>query len=251
MKVLSLAYPVRLLVVVLIHLSLYVLGSNIAWWFRTPKSGRPGQVVELVRQWDSRLSLGELLRLAYYLVVPYLTLARGWTSPLDLGLAAQDWIGGTGIAVALGVSSLFLLAWLWWQYTDLAARPPAMGQVQWLEQPWGWVFLLREAVLLEVWWALCRSPMTLLAGPYWGVYAGLGVVLAAAALNPRVRHELRTPGHREGVILTGSVAMVTATLYVFAHNLWLCIALHIVLRASSSGTPGRAQRSCGRRFWNS
>jgi hypothetical protein len=230
--VVALAYPVRLLLVVLGHLFLYVAGTNIAWLLRIPRSGRLGQVVELARRWDSRLSLGELLRLAYYLVVPYFILSWGWTSPLDLGLADLDWIGGIGVTVALGTGCLVLMAWLWWQYTRLTEEPLAVQQAQWLTQPWGWVFVVREAVLLEVWLALCRSPMLLLAGSYWGVYGGLVAVLAAALLNARVRYELRTPGYREGVILTGSLAMVTATLYVFTHNLWLCIALHIVLRVT-------------------
>jgi hypothetical protein len=199
-------------------------------------------VVDLVRRWDSRLSLGELLRLAYYLVVPYLILYWGWASPLDLGLADLDWIGGIGVTVALGVGSLLLLGWVWWQHTRLTEGPLALQQAQWLEQPWGWVFVLREAVFLEVWWALCRSPMLVLAGPYWGVYWGLAAVLAAGLLNARVGHELRTPGDREGIILTGSLATVTATQYLFVRNLWLCIALHIVLRVAILGLVSAAHR---------
>jgi hypothetical protein len=186
----------------------------------------------LVRQWDNKLSLGELLRLAYYLLAPYLILYWGWTSPLDLGLADLDWIGGIGITAAFGVGCLIVLAWVWWQHTRLTEGPLTLQQAQWLEQPWGWVFVLREAVFLEVWWALCRSPMLVLAGPYWGVYWGLAAVFVAALLNARIWHELCTPGYREGVILTGMLAMVTATLYVFTHNLWLCIALHILLRVA-------------------
>lgn len=227
---LSLAYPVRLLVAVLAHLALYVVANNLAWLLRVPRADRVGQLVAFAREWDARLSLGEWLRLAYYLVLPYLILYWGWASPLDLGLADLDWIGGVGTTVALGVVSLVVLVWLWWQHARLSETPLFLPQAQWLEEPWGWVFVLRESVLLEVWWAFCRSPMLVLTDSYWGVYAGLAAVLAAALLNPRVRHELRTPGYREGVILTGSLAMVTATLYVLVRNLWLCIALHFILR---------------------
>jgi hypothetical protein len=232
MKVVSLAYPVRLLVAVLAYLTLYVVGSNVAWLLRVRRPGRLGQVVDLARRWDSKLSLGQLLRLAYYLLGPYLILSWGWASPLDLGLANLDWVGGMGATVALGAGCLLLLGWQWWQHARLSEGPVTLEQVQWLEQPWGWSFLLREAVYLETWWALCRSPMLVLAGPYWGVYLGLAAVFVAALLNPRVRHALRTPGYREEVILTGSLAMVTATLYVFTHNLWLCIMLHLVLQVA-------------------
>lgn len=242
MKVVSLAYPIRLLVAVLAYLALYVASTNVAWVLRLPRPGRLGHVVDLAREWDGRLALGELLRLAYYLLIPYLLLLRGWTSPLDLGLADLDWIGGIGPTVAFGAVCLLLLAWVWWQYAKLAERALALQQASWLERPWGWVFVLREAVVLEVWWALCRSPMLVLAGPYWGVYWGLAAVLVAVLLNARFRHELRLPGSREGIILTGSVAMATATLYLFAHNLWLCIALHFVLRVAIVGLIRFARR---------
>ena len=105
-----------------------------------------------------------------------------------------------------------------------------MQQAAWVEQPWGWAFVLREAILLESWWALCRSPMLLLAGSYFGVYLGLAAVLIASLLNARTRHELGVPGLREEVVLTASLAIVTGTSYVFIQNLWLCIGLHFVLR---------------------
>jgi len=228
--VVSLAYPVRLLLAVLAYLALYVVGANLAWALRMPGAGRLGRALDAVRQWDGSLWLGELLRLAYYLLVPYLVLYWGWASPLDYGLADLDWIGGIGATVAFGTGSLLLLAWVWWQHARLAAHPLSMRQAQWLEQPWGWVAVLREAIFLEASWALCRSPMLVVAGSYLGVYWGLVAVCAAALLNARTRHELRTPGHREGVILTGSLALVTATLYVLARNLSLCIALHFLLR---------------------
>jgi hypothetical protein len=154
----------------------------------------------------------------------------GWASPLDLGLANLDWIRGTGQALALVLGGLAVLALVWWQYVRQMRPQPAMPQEQWLGQPWGQAFILREAILLESGWALVRSPMLLLAGPYFGPYLALAIVYASALLNARTRHELATPGAREGVLLTGVIAMWTATLYVYVHNLWLCIAAHLVLR---------------------
>lgn len=227
---LSLTYPLRLLLAIAGYLILYVLGNNVAWALRTPRSGRFGDAVEFVRLWGRKLWLGDVLRLAYYLVAPYLVLYWGWASPLDLGLADLDWIRGLGLALALGAGSSLLLVSLWWQYVRLVGNQPTTQQAAWLEQPWGWALVLREAILLESWWALARSPMLLLAGPYFGVYLGLMAVFVAGLLNARTRYELGVPGLRADVVLTASLAVVTATLYVFIHNLWLCIALHFVLR---------------------
>jgi hypothetical protein len=228
--VISLAYPSRLLLAVLGYASLYVLGTNAAWAFRVPRPGRLGQLVESARLWGSRAWLSDALRIAYYLLGPYLVLSWGWASPLDLGLADLDWVTGIGLAVVIGAGGVLLLLLLWWQYVRLVGDQAALQQALWLVQPQGWAFMLREAILLESWWALCRSPMLMHAGPYWGVYLGLALVFIASLFNPHTRYELGTLGLREGTVLTASLAMLTSTLYIFTHNLWLCIALHFVSR---------------------
>lgn len=226
----SLTYTSRLLAAILGYLGLYVVGTNIAWMLRTPRAGRFGHAIEWIRLWSTKLWLGEALRLMYYLLPPYLVLYYGWASPLDLGLADLDWIKGTGISIAFGSISLCLLVVLWWQYTRLVDNAPLMQETQWLAQPWGWALVLRETILLESFLALVRSPLLLLAGPYFGAYLGLVPVLSAAMLNAQTRYALDTPGLREGVVLTGSLAMITTTLYALIHNLWLCIAVHYTLR---------------------
>jgi len=226
----SLSYPTRLLCAVLAYLAAYVVVSNVAWVLRKPLSGRLGEVIEWARLWGRRLWLGDVARTAYYLLGPYWVLRQGWASPLDLGLADLDWIRGLGIAVALGLSSAALLWLLWRQYTRQIEERPPMPQALRAQPPWGSALALREAILLESGWALIRSPFLLLAGPYFGVYAALALVFLAGWLNARTRYELAEPGLREGIILTAQLAVMTATLYVFTHNLWLCIALHFALR---------------------
>lgn len=226
----SLAYPSRLLLAVLAYAGLYVLSANVAWMFRTHRPGRLNGLLEFSEHWSSKLWLGDVLRVAYFVIGPYLALSWGWASPLDFGLANLDWIAGLGWAFGLGAMSLSLLVPLWGQYARLVGDRIQLGEADWLDQPHGWAFVLRESILLETWSALCRSPMLLLAGPYWGVYLGLALASFIALLKRSTLHALRLAGQREGVILTASLALLTATLYVFAHNLWLCIALHCVLR---------------------
>ncbi len=226
----SLAYPSRLLLAVLTYAGLHVLSANVAWVLRPRRLGRFGETLAFIERWSSKLWLGDVVRMAYYLVGPYLALSWGLASPLDFGLANLDWIGGLGWALGLGTMGLLLLGPLWWQYARLVGDRIRLGEADWLEQPYGWAFIMREAILMEAWTALCRSPMLVLAGPYWGVYLGLAFASFAALLKRSTIHELGTAGQREGVVLTGSLALLTATLYAFARNLWLCIALHFVLR---------------------
>jgi hypothetical protein len=220
----------RLLAAVGGYLAAYVVATNLAWVLRTPRPGRLGKAVEFIRLWGGKLYLNDWIRVAYYLLPPYLVLYYGWANPLDLGLADLDWIRGTGQTVAFALGSLAVLALVWWQYVRRVRPQSATAQEQWLGQPWGWAFILREAILLESGWALVRSPMVLGADAYSGTYLALAAVYASAWLNPRTRHELAVPGAREGVLLTGIIAVWTATLYVYVHNLWLCIAAHFLLR---------------------
>ncbi len=220
----------RLLAAVGGYLAAYVVATNLAWILRTPRPGRLGRAVEFIRSWGGKLYLNDWLRVAYYLLSPYLVLYYGWASPLDLGLANLDWIRGTGQMLALALGGLAVLALVWWQYVRQAGPQPAMPQEQWLGQPWGWAFILREAILLESGWALVRSPLLLLVGAYFGAYLALAAVYASALLNARTRHELTIPGAREGVLLTGIIAVWTTSLYVYVQNLWLCIAAHLILR---------------------
>lgn len=226
----SLAYPSRLLLAVLAYAGLYVLSANVAWMLRTRRPGRFSKALEFVGDWSSKLWLGDVLRMAYFLIGPYLALSWGWASPLDFGLANLDWIAGFGWVFGLGAMSLSLLVPLWGQYVRLVGDRLHLEEADWLDQPLGWAFVLREAIFSEAWTALCRSPMLLLMGPYWGVYLGLALASFAALLTRSTIHQLSTAGQREGLVLTSSLALLTATLYVFAHNLWLCIALHFVLR---------------------
>ena len=224
------AYSQQLLVAVLGLVGLQVLANAVDWVLRAPRPGRLVQLAEFSRSWLARLWLGDVVRVLFYLLSPYCVLTRGLASPLDFGLADLEWVSGLGLTLAIGAGSIVLLVAVWSQYVRRIGGLAVPWQTHRVAQRPGWPFALREALLLESWWALCRSPMLQLAGPYHGVYLGLVLALSAGLLNPRTRHQLRTPGFQEEVVLTASLAILTATLYVFVHNLWLCIALHFALR---------------------
>ncbi len=214
---------------VVLHAVVYVTASNVSWLLRLPQPGRRGRWLERTRALGSRLHLGEALRLAFYLGVPYLLLVDGWLSPLDVGLADLDWISGVGWTAALaGASSALLLA-LWWPYRRLQ-QTTGTPDAHRLAQPWGWAFVLRDVLYLEAWWAFWRTPFVWWLGAYRGVYVGMGAVLLALLLNRRAWRELGTPGLREQLALGLSMACLSTTVYVYTRNFWLCVSTHLVVR---------------------
>ena len=224
------AYSTRLLISVLGYVGLYLVAARVDWALRAPGPGRLRRVAGVARAWLETLWLGDIVRILFYLMGPYWFLTAGWASPVDFGLADLDWISGVGLTLAIGFGSLLLLVGIWWQYLRVVGPGYVSSQNRWLAQPHGWAHVLNEVILSEAWWTVCRSPMLMLAGPYLGVYLGLVLVLAAGFLNPRTRAQLAIAGLREEVVLSGSLAVLSATLYAFVHNLWLCMAMHFVLR---------------------
>jgi hypothetical protein len=164
--------------------------------------------------------------------LPFLALIKGITNPRLLGLSDLDWIRGIGAGVPLGLGAFLLLAWGWSHHIRSLGRRkverPRSGEVHLLSQPWGWPLTLLEVIYLEAHWAFYRSGLLTVLGDYWGVFAGLGVVLIEWATNPILRRNLGT--ERQGEILSmASLALVIAILFLFTKNLWLCAIIHLGL----------------------
>jgi hypothetical protein len=238
----SLSYPLRLFIVVLAYLSSRFLAN----WFVLirPWSGRAKvtAIVDWICQWGFRLGLGELLRMAYYLLVPFVVLQLGWASPPDLGLANLDWIHGIGTTVALTLTVLAPMLWMWRRYGELVGRSSGSEAVGRWAEPWGWAATLRESMLMEASWALIRSAGLVALGVYWGPYAGLGLILVSVLVDPRALDALRDVGRREEPLLIAMIALVTATVFSVTGNLWLCFVAHAALRAGVLSFLSRPSR---------
>lgn len=226
----SLSYPLRLLAFVLA----YVLSRFAANWLLLAiprlRNGPLPRIAASVQLWAPRLGLDELLRLAYYVLVPFAVLQLGWVSPVDLGLANLDWIRGIGVTVALSLAALAPLLWIWRCYLRLVKWSGDCVVVRQWAEPWGWTRSLREAILLEASWALIRSAGLVALGDYWGVCAGLGLILVSVLIDPRALSDLRTVGRREEPLLDASLALVTSAVFWLTGNLWLCCCAHAALR---------------------
>lgn len=253
-------YKARLLLWIAGSVALYALAVNSLDYGRSGLSrartgrlphGRLGRLVTRLDSWPHRFWLYQIFRFAYHVGLPFLALIKGAMSPRLLGLSGLDWIEGIGAGVLLGLGAFLLLVWGWSHYSRSLGRRkverPRLAEVHILSQPWGWPLILLEIIYLEAHWAFYRSGPLAVLGDYWGVFAGLGIVLAEWATNPELRRNLGTE-RQGGILWTGSLALVIAILFLFTRNLWLCALIHLGLEIGLLAILGALYRKRGARI---
>jgi hypothetical protein len=183
-----------------------------------------------------------------YLLVPFLALQRGLISPYALGLTEIDWPEtlSTGLVLAASAVVLTLFGWLLFRRTlpegsrgDPLARLIAAlrGPVTAVLEQWHWAFyraamattlLTLAGTGLPPW--LGALVEKLQADPlYWGAWLGIALAGIEWALNPFGRFALRLEGERAAAIRRASLAVATTGVFVLTRNLWLCLAMHVVV----------------------
>jgi hypothetical protein len=225
-------------------LLLAALWANLAWFFRQPRSGAVREFVTPLVSWRFSPWLLQLLRLVYYIGMPFAALLWGHDAVVGRLLGLQqfavpfsggreagayvaanwlDWAHDVGWTVTLGIAAWGLLALGWWAYRRAMATA---GEAQGLSgfSDSGWV-LLREAAYHEVHWAFYRNAPILALGAYWGVWIGLILVALEALLNPVWRKGLADPRRAPGQLTRGALAVVSGVLFLLTENLWLVLIL--------------------------
>jgi hypothetical protein len=221
---------------------IYGLGVNVWQRLRRTSSSRLGRYMTPLDSWPYGPWLPQALRFLYYLCIPYLALSRGVTSPTLMGMWGTDW-SQPGLAselttgLALGVGTLTLLLWSWRHFllavraTD-HAKPsvPYAFQRKVLAAPWGWGLIVLEVLYFEMHWAFYRGATIRAFGDYYGVFAGFLLVLAEWGLNPLFRRDLSTARRNGEAMTTIVTAFSIAVVYYFTANLWLCMAVHLIIQ---------------------
>jgi hypothetical protein len=225
------------------------LCANLAWFFRQPRPGAVWDLVARLATWRFSPWLLQLLRLLYYIGVPFAALLWGHDAVVGRLLGLQpfplpvlagedggadvpehflDWAYDAGWAVALGIGALGLLALGWWTYRRslvTAGFVSGEGEMVAGANSSGWV-LLREAAYQEIHWAFYRNAPALAVGTYWGVWIGFALVALEATLNPAWRRGLADPGQAPARLMGGALAVVSSVLFLLTENLWLALVLH-------------------------
>ncbi len=225
----------RLFLWTLASVFVYIAAHHLFYRARRGLSGRLARVFEPLQGLAEHAGVQHVVRLAFFVGVPYLALLQGVTNPRLMGLAVDDWARSAagGLMLGAGATALFLWGWNWY-VRSLGSRPPAverplLGRVRAVDEPWGWVGVLAQAIALEVHWAFYRgAPQWLLGDFYWGVFGGLAIVYLEDAATPEWRRRLATPQVGQ-VAWRWGMALAMALVFLYSRNLWLTVGLHFVV----------------------
>ena len=217
---------------------LAVAASQVLW--NLERTAEPDSWPSRIPDWYRHSSAAQLLRLVYYLCLPFAALLWGRDAVIGRLLGLQsvsfvtlitsnpaagavanwtDWIRDLGWAGGLAALAWAVLGAGWLLMRRTFNRPRPTGQ------PSGWTSL-REAVFHETHWAFYRNGPAVALGPYYGAWMGLGLVILEALLNPYWRAGLQDPQLAAGYLVRAGTAVLSAVLFLQTQNLGLAIAAH-------------------------
>ncbi len=197
----------------------------------------PSLLARLHASLGGRLAV-QLLRLLYFIGLPYAALLTGSLAPIDLGLTGAGgalpgsallgwdvaaWLRGLSTTLSIGIIVVLPIGLASWQIARsshgaaLGADDRSVGAV------------LVEALYAEIHWAFYRTaPLILLENAY--VAALIGLVLVGVEWSVElIRNGVsRAPEDRQRWLRRILLLALSATLFVLTRNLWLLIGLHLV-----------------------
>jgi hypothetical protein len=248
----SLGNHAELVMWIAVSIALYALVANLTWRARTGWTGWPVRALERLVHWRDKPWLSEILRLLYYIGLPYAVIVlRRAGQPAYMGIPPLEGSALTtgeiilqllGLAhpeeawrtlwptLGLAAGALALIAILCWWYTH-SLRTLLPGTVLTASAdliPW-WI-AFREAAYLQIHWAFYRSGTILLTKDFYsGTILSLALIYLEWASNPAWRTDLRQPFRSEVHFHRLGLALITALLFYFTRKLWPGILAHWLL----------------------
>lgn len=203
---------------------LYALAANVAYANRTPRPGRLGRFTDWAsRAWLPR-AIGELMRWVYYLAIPWATLMLGYNGVRALGVWNLNWLGPAPELGGLAIGAIAACIWIWRPYAR-AEHPHAID-----ESGWNWARHIVEVIYQEAHWAFYRSgPILWLGDYYWGSFFGLALTFLEGWSNPVVRNNAQDITRADAPLWSGSLAIISAVVFIFTQNSWYCLLVHLIL----------------------
>jgi hypothetical protein len=203
----------------------------------------PALLTRLHATLGGRLAV-QLLRLLYFIGLPYAALLTGSLAPIDLGLTGAGgavlgwdvaaWLRGLNLALTCGLIVVLPVGLASWQMTR-ARRATPLGAD---DRSVGVVLV--DALYAEVHWALYRTaPLILMENVYAAALIGMALVGMEWSVE-LIRNGLsHAPEERQRWLRRLLLLAVSATLFVLTRNLWLLIGLQLALELIWKAWLGR------------
>jgi hypothetical protein len=235
----QLGYKGQLATWVMASFLLYTLASQLAWQYRYPERDDVlGRLVDRLRDQPFMPWAEQTVRLVYYLGIPFLAAINGLVGADLLGISGTDWVEGQSVqgflwedwarGVGLATAGSIALGGLWslgrWLSRRAGIRPAASYVLtpRWQQ--------LMDVLYYQIHWAFYRSGPILWTGDlYWGVFAGLALILVERMLNPAFWWSVQDPETAGEPLIQLGFAGLSTLLFFATQNLWLSIAAHAAL----------------------
>jgi len=231
-------------------IALYTLCAQLAWRLHDLDSGFLGENIRWLDSWRFRRLAWQLLRLLFYVVIPYGLLVQrhlltgrmmGLVGPEPAGFMGSGWLGGIGWALLGGIVGAALLGGSWWA---LARRLRGETVFYLHHRPPVWE-LVWDAIFLQIHWGFYRAAAGVWLGesePYWSVFLGLALVGLEAAGDPSLYFDRQWPSLASGWVRLTAVVWLTAILFLLTRNLWLGMMVHGGVTWTINAFGGRLSR---------
>ncbi len=169
-----------------------------------------------------------VLRLLYFIGLPYLALLMGSLAPIDLGLAGSGsgFLGWEAAAWLHGLSITLMVGLLVGLPVGLANGQIARRGVPVSADDRSAGAVLLEGLYAEVHWAFYRAAPLILLGDAYAA-AVIGLLLVGVEWSVELIHS--GLGDRPHWLRRVLLLAASATLFVLTRNLWLLLVLHFAL----------------------
>jgi hypothetical protein len=223
-------------------LVVYVCAANVWAFIRRERGALPGF-------WRVLFPSAQVL---FMVGPPYAALLSGLVTPAAYAFDVPAWgrILDTAAPLVVGAGALAGVA-LWLHRRWIVGRyPPAVFPAvrmrAQLSRPWGFSFVLFDALCLQAHWAFYRLGAALyLQDATLGAAAGCGLVLAEWLFDPGWRARLWQPGLAEDQYLMVALLLISGALWLLLPSFWLLPAAHLVLWYAWYGLLRRWYRTAG------
>lgn len=217
----------------LVAFAVRVLAAQGVWRQSTaPESPLAVRLTEWTARPGAQVAV-QLLRLFYYIGLPFVALYLGWVDLRSVGLGQLNWPEGVRWAIVLLLAAWLLLMLIWLPYLRATLARPAPPDAQ-----SSLARRLVEIIYMQAHWAFYRAAaIALFTGVirdafYWGSALGLGLVCLEAFADPQVRARLTRVGAADGLVWNAGQAVLNALAFIVTRNLYLLLLIQLVLEVT-------------------